>query len=212
MITTLLAVADGIGHFSRFWTYITLGATGIVTEEATPVVAGFAAHQGHLGFIEAALSISLGTWWADIALYGIGRWQAGHILRKWPKLRDPMHRLLAAVRRRPWRASIAVRFAYGARLLLPLTCGGAKVPIWLYVAGSAISAFSWGFVFTAVGWGFGNAAVRLLGQIRRYELTIGVALGVGIFALVLILHLRNRNRVPEEIAGGEITGTSQLLD
>lgn len=174
------------------WAYITLGATSIFTEEAAPVLAGFAAHQGHLGAIRVALSCALGSWWADIALYFLGRGRADSLMLRWPRLRRPMTRLLEAVRRRPWHASLIVRFAYGVRLTLPITCGAAHLPLWIYVIGSGISAFAWSFLFTAVGWGFGETAVRLLGRIKRYELRIGVGLLVALLIVAAILSRRAR--------------------
>lgn len=174
------------------WAYITLGATSIFTEEAAPVVAGFAAHQGHLGAIRVALACALGSWWADIALYSLGRSHAASLMRRWPKLRRPMIRLLVAVRKRPWHAALIVRFAYGARLTLPITCGAARLPFWLYVVGSGISAFVWSFMFTALGWGFGETAVRLLGRIKRYEFRIGIGLLVVLIVIGVVLSRRAR--------------------
>src|SRR5581483_3068609 len=112
-----------LSRLSQVWAYVTLGATSIFTEEAAPVVAGFAAHQGHLHVIRAAMACAVGSWAADAMLYALGRWRAVRVARRWPKLLGPMERLLAIVRRHPWRASVAVRYAYGARLLLPITCG-----------------------------------------------------------------------------------------
>jgi membrane protein DedA with SNARE-associated domain len=187
---------------SRLWVYVTLGATSIFTEELAPVVAGFAAHQRHLGVIQAMVACAVGSWVADVALYALGRWRAGRVATRWPRLAAPMERLVGAVRRHPWRASLAVRYAYGARLLLPITCGAAEIPLARYLAGSAISASSWSALFTGAGWAFGRTAVIVLGRIRRHEDAIALAIAAIVAVVVLAVALRNRERVSTEIDTG----------
>src|ERR1700712_4761501 len=95
-----------LSMLSRLWVYVTLGATSILTEEAAPVLAGFAEHQHHLGVVQAAVACGAGSWAADIALYALGRWRALKLAARWPRLMGPMEKLLIPVRRHPWRASI----------------------------------------------------------------------------------------------------------
>jgi membrane protein DedA with SNARE-associated domain len=93
-----------------------------------------------------------------------------------------MLRALKVVRRHPWRAALAVRFAYGLRLMLPLACGAARVPILVYFIASAISATVWGYLFTILGWAFGEGILLVLNHVRRYEwyLVIAILIAVGI--------------------------------
>ena len=199
LLTAALASPTLLSKLSHLWAYVTLGATSIVTEEVAPVVGGFAAHQGHLNVVHATMAVALGTWSADIVLYLLGRWRLHRLAHRWPSLRRPMARMFGAVRRHPWRASLAVRYAYGARLLLPLTCGAAHVPPGRYVVGSGISAWTWSALFTGLGWAFGQTAVVLIGHVRRHEDRIAIALGVVVLLVVLVIATRNRGRVPEEL-------------
>jgi membrane protein DedA with SNARE-associated domain len=180
----------------RLWAYITLGATGIVTEEATPLIGGLMAHDRYLRLTTVFLAIAVGTWLADLGLYYVGRWQGRWARQRWPRLRDWMVRTFKIVRRHPWRASLAVRWAYGLRLTLPIACGAARVPLPVYLIGSAISAASWAFVFTGIGWAFGETTLIILGHVRRYEnflvALFVVLLGIG-FWIVRARH------VPEEM-------------
>ena len=68
---------------------------------------------------------------------GIGRANDGPPCATW------MLRTLKIVRRHPWRASIAVRWAYGLRLTLPIACGAARLPLLIYLIGARISAVTW---------------------------------------------------------------------
>jgi membrane protein DedA with SNARE-associated domain len=199
----LAALAPTIlSMLSRLWVYVTLGATSIITEEAAPVLAGFAAHQRHLGVMQAAAACAIGSWAADIALYALGRWRAVKLAARWPTLMQPMEKLLGSVRRHPWRASIAVRYAYGARIPLPIACGAAEIPIAQYLIGSGISCWSWGALFTAIGWVFGSTAVLLMGRIRKHEDVLAISLVIAVALLVAIIALRNREKVPVEIDAG----------
>ena len=54
-----------LSHLAEVWAYVTLGASGITTEEAAPLVGGFAAHEHHLGFVRVVLACAhrrLGSW------------------------------------------------------------------------------------------------------------------------------------------------------
>lgn len=191
-----------LSMLSRLWAYVTLGASSIIIEELAPVVAGFAAHQHHLGFIRAVLACAVGSWTAGMALYVLGRWHAMRLMQRWPSLVAQTDKLLGSVRRHPWRASLAVRFVYGARLFLPIACGAADVPVVGFVIGSAVSSIAWSLMFTIVGYAFGNAAVLVLGRIRRHEDGLAVVLVAVIAIVVLVITLRNRDKVPKEIDTG----------
>src|SRR3954468_8822914 len=144
-----------MSFLERMWAYITLGAMGIVWEEASPLIGGLAAHDRHLRLSPVILAVALGTFLSTLLLYFLGR-ARGHWFRKrWPRFRRVIVQSVALVRRHPWRASLLVRFAYGLRLPLPIACGVARVPILLYATATAISCIVWSLVFSVLGWGLG---------------------------------------------------------
>jgi membrane protein DedA with SNARE-associated domain len=198
---TVLAAHNLLSRLSHVWGYVSLGVTSIVAEEAAPVLAGFAAHQGHLHVGRALVACAVGSWLADVALYGLGLTRAAATVSRWRWLAAPTERLLAAVRRHPLRASMATRFAYGARLVLPITCGAARVRPATYLLGSSASAFLWSAIFTGLGWVFGQTAVQLIGHIHRHEDLIAIVLVLAVSIGVWIITKRNEKRVPEELGG-----------
>ena len=112
---------------------------------------------------------------------------------------------LAIVQRHPWRASLAVRFAYGLRLPLPIACGAARLPIGLYTLASGISCWLWALVFAYLGLAFGGAAIRLLQFTHRIEVRLGVL--VVILSVVLFFIVRRRfmaERTARVLAGERI--------
>lgn len=176
-------------HLTAFWSYITLGAVSIIIEELAPIAGGVAAHQGYLQPAWVAWSCGLGSWLADIALYYLGRWRGAWVRRRWPRLGRAFTRTLMGVRHAPWRSSLAVRYAYGLRLTLPIACGVAHVPVVEYLAGSAISAFTWASLFTVLGWVFGRSAEIVLRHMRRYEDVLGLAVA-GLVGVLVLLYVR----------------------
>lgn len=185
----------------RLAAYITLGAMGIVWEEASPLIGGLAAHDRHLHLSRVIVAVALGTWISTFLLYLLGRWRGPWLRKRWPRFRRLIIRSVALVRRHPWRASAAVRFAWGLRLPLPIACGVARVPILVFSIGSAISCIVWSSVFTMLGWGLGETAQELLGHVRRYEPLIGL----GLIALMVIGFAITRQRHVAE-------ATAQVLD
>lgn len=183
-----------LGFWAQLWAYVTLGATSIVTEEAAPLIGGWGAQQGHLGLVRVALAITLGTWASHIGLYYLGRWRGKWMRARWPKFGRYLTRALRFVRRYPWRSSIAVRYAYGLRLALPMACGAARVPIVTYVVGSGISALTWSSLWTVIGWAFGRTAMQVLRHMKRFEDVVIVA-GVGAVGIAIFVLTRRGQRV-----------------
>ena len=164
-----------LSHLSDRWAYVMLGATSIITEEIAPILGGFAAHQHDLGLFRVVTVCALGSWGGGLALYALGEWRGRWAVRRWPAFGHHLTRMLGAVRRRPWRTSLFVRFAFGARVVLPIACGAARVPFLSFLLGSAVSSVVWAAGFTALGWAFGRTAVAVLGHVRRYEDAIAAA-------------------------------------
>jgi membrane protein DedA with SNARE-associated domain len=191
----LSQLSDTSTHLERLWAYVTLGASGIITEETSPLIGGLAAHDRELRLTLVVLSVAIGTWLADLLLYYLGRWRGPWLRRRWPKLEGIIMRALHLVRRHPWRSSIAVRYAYGLRFTLPVVCGAARLPFALYAVGSAISALTWSLTFSVMGWWIGRTTRALGGHPRRYELYLTIAmLGVG----VIVYFISRRRHVAEK--------------
>lgn len=204
MTQTASVAPELLSDLGRLWAYVTLALTGIITEEATPLVGGLAAHDGRLDLVLVGWWIAVGTWCADILLYYLGRWRGDWVRKRWRRVRNFILRALRIVRRHPWRSSLAVRFAYGLRLTLPIACGAARVPLFIYLVGSAISSVVWSVLFTLLGWAFGRAALIVLGHVHRYEKFLIPAILVGMGIVFWIMRTRHvEEEVVEVLAGGD---------
>ncbi len=198
-----------LSHLAEVWAYVTLGASGIITEEAAPIVGGFAAHEGHLGFVRVVLACAIGTWAAGVGLYALGRWRGKWVRKRFRRVGRYVTRLLVFVRRRPWRSTFAVRFAFGARIVLPIACGAARLRIPVFLIGSAIASVVWAALFATLGWLFGETALLILGHIRRYEDVIAALLVAGVVLVFVVLI--KRRQAPPLIDQPETTGSGQAV-
>lgn len=182
------------------WAYVTLGASVMLTQELGALVGGFAAEQGHL-HLPMVAAVSAGAVFAEsVALYWVGRWRAAWVrlrLRKSPPI---VRRLLAAMRWNPWRSTVISRFAFGARIALPLACGAARVPAWIFMTGMAVASVVWAVIFVGLGWVFGEGAVLVVGEVRRYEAPLAVLLVAGAAGAAWWWSRRQRRRdqLPDE--------------
>jgi membrane protein DedA with SNARE-associated domain len=182
---------------ARLWKYVVLGATSIVFEEANPIFGGLAARHARLGVLGVIVAVAVGTWLASIGLYFVGRWRIDWVRTRWPDRQPLLDSALEIVRRHPWRASLAVRFAYGLRLAVPIACGAARLPLTLYVIASGISCWVWSTLFTLLGWKAGGAALALLGFTSRYDVRLGF---IAIALTVALIVMRRRRLIAERTA------------
>lgn len=187
----------------RLWVYVSLAAGPILTEELAPILAGLAASQGKLALGPAIALMSAGGWVATTLLYVLGRWRGRWVRRRFPKVGATIKRLLRAVRRRPWRSALAVRFVFGLRLLLPLACGAAHLRLDVYLLGSLVSSVLWSALFAYLGYWFGEAAMQGLRHVRAYDQYVGVAAGLVVLAWLMI---RRRTRQRAAAAGRAAEG------
>jgi membrane protein DedA with SNARE-associated domain len=168
------------------WTYIVLGASAIITEELAPIFGGIAVHEGELRLVPLVTAIVLGGWIATALLYALGRLKWEAIRRRFPRTRATGTVALRVVRRNPLTASFFVRFLFGLRLVLPMACGAARVPLYVYLPVSLVGSAAWTAVFTAVGYVAGEAAVQALGHLDQ----VGEIVGAVIVTVAVLAFLR----------------------
>ena len=179
--------------------YLTLAVTPIITEEFAPVLGGVAASQGQLGLVRVIVAVTIGGWIAAALLYLLGTWQGPWVRRRFPQAGRAIDVLTRAVCKRPWRASFAVRFVFGARLLLPLACGVAHVRPLTYFTASLAGSAAWATVYVVIGYQFGEAAIRILEHVRSYD-RYGYALAAlaAVAATIIVVRRRRARRATPE--------------
>ena len=212
LLPVLLAVASTASVFGfsaddffdtlsdSFWTYVALAATVIVVEEVTPIFGGIAANQGDLQLDRVILAITLGGWIATSILYVLGRLKWEWIRRRFPRVRATGTVALRVVGRNPLKASLFVRFPFGLRLVLPMACGAARVPLTVFLPASLVGSLLWSVLFTLIGYGAGEAAMQVMGKLGRVGEIVGAVL---LTAAVVVFVRWNRRRTDLKCAKRE---------
>jgi membrane protein DedA with SNARE-associated domain len=136
----------------------------------------------------------------------VGRRRIDWVRRRFPSKERLLDAALALVQRNPWRSSLAVRFAYGLRIPLPVACGAAPVSFPVYLIASGISCWVWSAVFVYLGWKAGTAALALLGFTTRWEVRLGF-LAIVLVAAIFLLRRRRRiaHRTADVLSGHEVS-------
>jgi membrane protein DedA with SNARE-associated domain len=142
-------------------------------------------------------AVALGTWAASIVLYLVGRWRIDWVRARWPDKRDLLASALTAVERHPWRASLAIRFAWGLRLPLPIACGAARLPLSLYAVASGISCWTWAAAFAYLGYAAGGTALAALAFMGRVDVRLGL---IALLLTLLLVFITRRRRIAERTA------------
>jgi membrane protein DedA with SNARE-associated domain len=193
----------------RLWKYTALGATSIVFEEANPILGGIAARHGRADLLAVISAVAIGTWIASLARYFVGRWRIDWVRSRWPDKRRLLTGALTVVRRHPWRAALAIRFAYGLRLPLPIACGAARLPIGLYFIASGVSCWVWAGAFGYLGFTAGGTALAALHFAHRLEVRLGL---VAVILAAVLFFIARRRRIGERtarvLAGEEVAVVS----
>jgi membrane protein DedA with SNARE-associated domain len=192
--------------WERLWKYTALGASSIVFEEANPIFGGIAVRQGRLELVAVIAAVAIGTWVASIGLYMLGRWRIEWVRRRFPKKQRLLDGALEIVRRHPWRASLAIRFAYWLRIPLPIACGAARLPLPLYLLASGISCWAWSIGFVLLGYWASGEALKLLAFTRRGDVRLGLVAVVLLIVLYIVTSRRRRfaERTAEMLTGEHI--------
>jgi membrane protein DedA with SNARE-associated domain len=203
ILTLVLQAVAPIAHLhhmtllERLWKYTAFGASTIVFEEANPIIGGIAVRHGRAGMFGVVATVAIGVWAASIALYLLGRWRIEWVRRKWPNKEPLLNGALRIVHGHPWRASLAIRFAYWLRVPLPIACGAARVPFSIYLAASGISCWVWSFLFVWLGFALGRKAFQLLDFTRRTDVRLAL---IALLLAVALTMLMRRRRLAERTA------------
>jgi membrane protein DedA with SNARE-associated domain len=163
-------------------TYLALGASTPFVSELAPIVGGIASHEGRLPLARVIIAVTLGGWVGTSLLYLSGRLKWEWLRRRSRTVRTTGTVALRIVKRNPWRASFLVRFLFGARILLPMACGAARVPLATYLPMSLLGSLAWSVTFAFVGLAAGEAAHAVLENIKQVESVLMVVGGVLIVA------------------------------
>lgn len=145
------------------------------------VLAGYAAHQGYVGWWAAAGLSALVNFMLDQSWFLLGRWRGEKLLARFGALRRGVEAMRPRLERHRRWIVFGVRFMYGLRTAGPIALGMARVPWVEFVLFNALGAVVWAVVFAGLGFAFGRTIAVVIGKVAHYEtVVIAVILGAGL--------------------------------
>ncbi len=168
-------------------------ALGCLLEgETLLILAGFAAHRGYLK-LWAVLAIAAAAGFAgDQFFFWLGRRHGPAILTRWPSLAAQSARVNRLLARYHAGLIVGIRFAYGLRVAGPVLLGASSLSSIRFIIYNALGAALWAVVVGGVGWAFGQAAEKILGDLRHVE--IGLIASIAAVGLIVWLVKWRRSR------------------
>jgi membrane protein DedA with SNARE-associated domain len=154
--------------------------------ETLLILAGFAAHRGYLN-IGAVLAIAAAAGFAgDQFYFWLGRRHGPAILSRWPSLAEQSHRVDRLVARYHAGVIVGIRFAYGLRVAGPVLLGTSSLSATRFAFFNGVGAALWAALVGGAGWVFGQAAEKMLGDLRYVEVwLLGTLATVGLIVWVV---------------------------
>jgi len=174
-----MSIAEWIAQYG-YWAVL----VGCLLEgESVLLVAGFAAHQGHLQLPWVLLTAFAGGSLGDMFFYGLGRRYGRWLTVRLWRYRSRMRRVQGWVRRYDAWVIVAVRFLYGVRVLGPVAIGAGGFPWQRFVAFNLLGAAIWSCLIGGAGYVAGQSLSLWFGDVDQHEGWV-IAGAVGVLVLV----------------------------
>ena len=170
-----LDIAGLIQHYG----YLAVAIGCLLEGETVLLLAGFAAHRGHLDLPLVIAIAAVAGFTSDQIFFWIGRRHAGRVLARFPRIARESDQVFRLLER--WQAwvIVGVRFAYGLRVAGPILIGGAGIRPLTFALFDGLGAALWATSIAIAGYLFGHAIEKLLGQVRNLEAWILGAVVLG---------------------------------
>lgn len=158
-----------IQQYGAFYAYVIVFLGSLIEGEAIILSASALAYMGHLNIYKIMCIAFCGTWFADQALYMIGRAKGKVIFEYFPKLQKPAQKGFELLRK--WDAGfiIACRFIYGIRITSCMVVGAAGIEPRRFIPLNILSAIIWTLVSCTAGYLLGPIVVAFFENFHRLQ-------------------------------------------
>jgi membrane protein DedA with SNARE-associated domain len=147
--------------------------------ETIVIVAGFMAHRGYLSLPLVILCAFTGTVISDQLFFYLGHSKGQAFLARRPTWNGRVDTVRDLLHRRGVWIILGFRFLYGIRNVTPFVIGSTGYGRMRFLVLNVIGAAIWAVSFAATGFVLGEAMERVLGEIKKYEMTIaGIVLAI----------------------------------
>lgn len=179
------------GALIEAYGYWALAVGCFLEGETVLVLAGFAAHRGHLDMAWVITIATVAASAGDQCFFLLGRRHGKALLARFPSLARETARIRhLALRYDAWLIVI-VRFTYGLRMAGPVLIGTTTISAPRFMLFNVLGAVLWAILVSGLGWLFGKAFESALENLQHLEVPVLVGF---VAATVLAWWLRRRHR------------------
>jgi membrane protein DedA with SNARE-associated domain len=185
----------------RKYGYLAIAAGTFMEGETILAIAGFLAAEHYLKIHIVLLVGFLGAFVGHLFWFWLGRTSGHKILDRFPKLMHAFDRVIALLDRYGPAAIFISQYVYGFRLTAAIMFGLSHITTARFIFWQAISCAIWTLLIAGLGFYFGKAVQRVLGQAAEVEkigLGVIIAIGVAIFIYHKIRERRKKRVAAEE--------------
>jgi membrane protein DedA with SNARE-associated domain len=161
--------------------------------ETVLVLGGLAAHLGYLSLDWVIACGFCGTLFGDQLYFFFGRRHGKTLLARHPSWHPRAERVLHILERHQNLLILGFRFLYGLRSVTPFAIGISNVSYIRFTLLNLIGASIWAISIGLAGYYFGQAMEAILGDIKRYEVGLMVAI-VGLAMVIWLVHVYRQRR------------------
>ena len=150
--------------------------------ETFVIFMGMAAHHGLLNWGWVFVCAWVGSFGGDQCWFWVGRRWGPQLLDRYPRWKPGVESALDMLRRYDTWFILSFRFIYGVRNIAAFAMGTSGVNPIRFAALNFLAAFVWALSFSGVGFVFGRALEKMIGNI---VLAFGLTM-LAMFALVFL--------------------------
>jgi membrane protein DedA with SNARE-associated domain len=172
-------------HLLSDYGYYAVFFAGLLEGETMLLLGAYAVHQGYLHMLPLIACGAAAAFVSDQFYFQLGRRKGHQVLEKHPRLATRFEKAAAFVDRHPVATVLLMRFAWGLRIVLPVTLGMTRMATAVYLPLSAVASVLWATVVACLGVWITGVVRTVIGNLHHYELwLIGAAVLVGLVAAV----------------------------
>ncbi|MCB2192415.1 MAG: DedA family protein [Deltaproteobacteria bacterium] len=184
----LSVIQDAIANYG----YWALFAGTFFEGETFFILAGIAARKGLLNPYYVALVAMLGGFIGDQFFFALGRWRGAEVFTWSSSIARKAVEARRLFRRHAVLLILLSRFLIGLRMIIPLACGMAGIPVWRFVLLNFTSALAWCLVFGGLGYLFGGIIFDRLDLIKGLQMVVVLVLAVLAVSYVVMKLIKRR--------------------
>jgi membrane protein DedA with SNARE-associated domain len=162
--------------------------------ETILVMAGFAAHQGHLSLPGVIAAAFTGSLIGDQLAFFAGRRYGDKVSTRFSGMKSGIERARSLLDRHGTPLLIGFRFVYGIRTVTPLAAGMSGVKPERFLLLNVLGAATWAVVVGAAGYAFGHGLELMLDRVHHVEGRVLVAIAVVGAIAAVVHHFRSKTR------------------